>query len=257
MNSMKLKTPLILLQPPEIQPVEPLKFNDDPLFRREFLRKSGTTAIMLAIVPSVLFTQDAEANPMAWLAQRGKAAFAGALSWFVNRTLDIVFPHFGNNLKGGNKLAKELDVKELDPNPTVEDEFHNQHASPYVCLNPQYSFKPRHSERYNYFVELDRYLRSDTDNPLPEFKDLSTPEIKRIAQEEDYYGTVLFPCGQRRPPVIEDNPRYTETCWREYDTDPNLMELEYVRPFNDGIHSYASYGVKSKRTGEKDLLISV
>ena len=91
----EIKDPLILLQPPEIQPVEPLKFKDDPLFRREFLRKSGTTAIMLALAPSVLFTQDAEANPLAWLGWIGRAAFAGGISWFVNRTLDMVFPHFG------------------------------------------------------------------------------------------------------------------------------------------------------------------
>ena len=256
MDPIKLKTPLILLEPPEIHPVEPLKFDNNPLFRREFLRKGGTTAIILAIAPSVLFTQDAEANPMAWLAWIGRAAFAGAISWFVDQTLDIVFPHFGNSLKGGNKLARELNVEKIDPKPTAEDKFHNLHASPYVSLNPHYSFKPKYSERYDYFVELDRYLRSDADDPLPEFKDLSTPEIKRIAREEDFYNTILFPCGQRKPPVLDDYAGYYETC-DEYNTDPNLMEIEYVRPFNDGTDSYASYGVKSKRTGQKDLLISV
>ena len=256
MNPMKLKTPLILLESPETHQVELLKLDNNPLFRREFLRKGGTTAIMLAIAPSVLFTQDAEANPLAWLAWLGRAAFAGGISWFVDRTLDIVFPHFGDSLKGGNKLARELNVKKMEPKPTAENKFHNSHASPYVSLNPNYSFEPKYSDRYDYFVELDQYLRSDTDNPLPEFKDLSTPELKRIAREEDFYETILFPCGQRTAPVSNDYAGYHATC-DEYNTDPNLMELEYVRPFNDGVHSYASYGVKSKKTGQKDLLISV
>ena len=257
MNPMKLKTPLILLEPSEIHLVEPLKLDNNPLFRREFLRKGGTTAIMLAIAPSVLFTRDAEANPLAFLAWVGKAAFAGAIGWFIDRTLDIVLPHFGDSLKGGNQLARELNVEERDPKPTAEYEFHNSHASPYVSLNPNYSFKPKYSDRYDYFVELDQYLRSDTDDPLPEFKDLSTPELKRIAREEDYYNTILFPCGPRERPVSNDYAGYSATCHNEYNINPNLMELEYVRPFNDGTHSYASYGVKSKRTGQKDLLISV
>ena len=256
MNPMKLKTPLIFLESPRINPVEPLKFDNNPLPRREFLRKGGTATAILAIAPSLLFTQDAEANPMAWLAWIGRAGVAGAISWFVNHVLDMEFPHFGSSFKGANKLARELNVKKINPKPTVEHNFHNSHASPYACLNPRYSFKPKYSERYKYFVGLDRYLRSDEGDPLPDFKDLSTPEIKRIAREEDFYNTVLFPCGQRQPVEPGDYAGYYETC-NEYNTDPNLMEVEYVRPFNDGTHSYTAYGVKSKKTGQKDLLISV
>ena len=209
MNPMKLKTPLILLEPSEIHLVEPLKLDNNPLFRREFLRKGGTTAIMLAIAPSVLFTRDAEANPLAFLAWVGKAAFAGAIGWFIDRTLDIVLPHFGDSLKGGNQLARELNVEERDPKPTAEYEFHNSHASPYVSLNPNYSFKPKYSDRYDYFVELDQYLRSDTDDPLPEFKDLSTPEsseshVKRIITTQSFslvvHENALFPMIMRVTP---------------------------------------------------------
>ena len=257
MNTTRLKTPLIFSDPQIIYPVESLKFDDDPVSRREFLRKGGTTAIVLTLAPSVLFTQDAEANPITWLAWTGKAAFAGGISWLIGRVLDIRFPNFGRSLKAGNKLAKELGVQIVEPKPTKTDRFHNSHASPYAVLSPKYRFKPKYSERYEYFVGLDRYLRSDADNPLPDFKDLSTPEIKRIAKEEDYYDTILFPCGQRKLPVRGDYAGYKRTSEEYYNTDPDLMQLEYVRPFNDGTDSYLSYGVKSKRTGEKDLLISV
>ena len=257
MNTMKLKTPLILSDLQSIHPVESLEFDDNPIARREFLRKGGMTAIALTIAPSVLFTQDAQANPLAWLAWTGRATLAGAISWLVGRTLDIKFPNFGTSIKAGNKLARELNVRKVKPNPTKADTFHNSHASPYAVLNSNYGFNPRYSERYKYFVGLDRYPRSDTDNPLPAFKDLSAPEIKRIAQEENFYGTILFPCGQRQRPNRNDYAGYSRTCNESYNTDPDLMELEYVRPFNDGTNLYASYGVKSKKTGDKDLLISV
>lgn len=146
-------------------------------------------------------------------------------------------------------------MQKVDPKPT-NDIFHNKYASPYLIKNPRYYFDAEYSKRFGYYVELNLYLRSDKEVPLPDFKDLSTPEIKRIAYEAPRYETILYPCGQRQRPVRDHDADYKITCDR-YNVNPNRLELEYVRPFGDESGTYTAYGVKSKKNGNKDLLISV
>ena len=195
------------------------------------------------------------APALAWIAWTGRAALAGGISWLVGRVLDRRFPDFGNNRKAGEKLADELNVKKVSLGPTA-DSFHNRYASPYAVMNRKYHFDSYYSNEFGFYVQLNPYLRADDDTPLADFKDLSIAEIKRIASEEDYRETILFPCNQRSRPVSEDYVGYTRTC-QKYKVEPEDLKLEYVRPFSNGIDSYPAYGVKSKRSKQKDLLISV
>ena len=171
----------------------------DTLSRRRFLYWGGATALTWAISPLDLFNQQAMANPvLSGLAWTGRTMFAELISWFVGRVLDRRFPDFGKDPKAGEKLANELNVKKITPTPT-EDNFHNRYASPYAVMNPDYHFDSTYSNEFKYYVELNSYLRSDDDKLIADFKNLSTPEIQRIADEKLPSRTILFPCGRRCP----------------------------------------------------------
>lgn len=265
MSSTRFKDLLIIPERPLISSVESNTREGNLLSRRDFLLRSSTSALILAVAPSFLLSKNAEANVLPWLMWTGRAAFAGGVSWLVGKVLDRVFPHFGNDPEAPNKIVKALDVQRIDPKPTG-DAFHNSYGSPYAVMNPNYRFASQHSNDYNYYVALDNYLRADEEKVIPDFKDLSTPEIKRLAYEEKRYKTILFPCGQRETPISADIPGYRDTC-AVYDVDPNKLNLEYVRPFGDADNnSYTAYGVEAKDSDPtqqhdqeylKDLLISV
>ncbi len=213
------------------------------LSRRDALRL-GVVATGVLILPS--FVADSKANPvLPWLYWTGRVAFAGAVAWLVGRVLDRVIPD----------EPASLGVKEVKARPT-RNAFHNSHADPYVVDKPQYNFLPRYSKEFNYYMEMPDYVRSDSKASIPKHKDLSVCEIKRIAMEEPGYGTVLFPCGKRCPPGPSDQVGFAKTAAR-YGVEPSKLELEYVRPFNDGSKQFNAFGVSSRRTGGKDLLISV
>ena len=218
--------------------------------RREFIRLGVMTTTVMTITPIALFTQEAKASPtwLPWLFWTGRPAFAAAISWLVNRALDKAFP------ENDPEVADKLNVQVITPRST-NDSFHNIHADPYIVANPRYNFDTEYSKKCRYYIELNRYLRSDEENPIADFKDLSTSEIKRLAYEDKYYKNILFPCGLRERPNRDHYAGYRSTC-NAYKVDPDLLELEYVRPFNDGRDSCLTYGVKSRQTGRKDLLIS-
>ncbi len=206
---------------------------------------------VMTTTPIALFTQEAKASPalFPWLVWGGRRAFAAAISWFVKRALDKAFP------ENDPQLADKLDVRKIDPSPT-KNSFHNTHADPYIVANPRYNFDTEYSKKCGYYVELNRYLRSDEENPIADFKDLSTVEIKRLAYEDKYGKSLFFPCGLRERPNSTHYAGYRSTC-NAYKVDLDLLLFEYVRPFNDGENTCLAYGVKSKKTGGKDLLISL
>ncbi len=226
-------------------------FDLDAFSRRKFLRLGAMTTTVMTILPIALFTQEAKAGSILfpWIAWTGRQAFAAGISWLVNRVLDKIF------LEDDPKIADRLDVRSITPRPTG-DSFHDSHADPYAVMNSHYHFDAEYSSEFEYYVELSAYLRFDKANPIADSKDLSTLEIKRLAKEVKYYRTILFPCGLRERPSKDHRDGYHSTC-TEYNVHPDLLELEYVRPFNDGRDLYSAYGVKIIKTGEKDLLISV
>ncbi len=213
------------------------------LSRRDALRLGMLATGALVLPP---FVADSKANPvLPWLYWTGRVAFAGAVAWLVGRVLDRYIPD----------EPTRLGVKEVKARPT-RDAFHNSHADPYVVEKPQYNFSPRLSREYNYYMELPDYVRSDAEASIPKHKDLNVCEIKRIAREEPNYGTVLFPCGRRCPPGRNDRSDFTQTA-SLYGVAPASLELDYVRPFNNGHKTFKAFGVTNPKTGDKDLLISV
>ncbi len=245
------KTSLIIQDRTLLSPVDLPK----PISRREFLHQSGATAIVLVGAPLALFNQSAVANPIfPWLALAGRAAAAAAISWLVKRVLNRSFPYFGNTPKAAEKLADELNLEKVSPRPTA-NRFHNRYASPYAVMNQKYHFDSDYSNKFGAYVQLNRYLRSGDDTPLANFKDLSLPEIERIALVEDCSGRILLPTSRRRQKHHSDYVGFRNTCKR-YCLDPNhrRLKFEYVRYFNDQHHIiYPSYGVKIN--GRRHLLI--
>lgn len=216
------------------------------LSRREALRVGLAVTVSGILIPTLPpFSSDAQAHPLGWLAWTGRTAFAAGIAWLVNRVLDKRYPSHPDT----------LGVKSIAPTPTA-DHFHNSQAEPYVVTNARYNFRDEYSPGFGYYMGVNGYLRSNKTDPIPEIKDLATHEVKRIAKEESNYDTLLFPCGKRERPTQLDLVGYQDTC-DEYRVDPDRLKLDYVRPFNDGQQQYLAYGVTSRRTGEKDLLVSV
>ena len=245
------ETSLMIQKRSGLSPVD----SPNPISRREFLYRGGATALVVASAPLAVFTQQSVANPvLPWLAWTGRIALAEGISWLVNRVLDRTFPDFGNNRKAAERLADELNVKKVDRKPTA-DRFHNRYASRYGVMNRAYRFDSDYSNKFAYYVQLNPYLRSDNNTPLAAYTDLSIPEIQGIAREENCYGTILSPSGERRRPRHEDHVGFRSTCRRKYRIDPNRVKLEYVRTFKARFCPYPAYGVKINR--QRYLLISV
>ena len=228
---------------------------DSNISRRKFIRQIGSVGAISTIAPTVLFTQCSIPTSMYWQnwPSETQEAFVGAVSWLIEYTLDRAFPHMGKSKETILQLIKELAVKKVNPRPT-SNSFHNSHASPYIVTNPTHQFNSQYSRRVKYYVQLDNYIRSGN---LGRLLDLSTSEISRLAYELKPYRTILFPISQRTSPNAVDRDHYKQTSINKYRVSPDLMRLEYVRDFSDGSKLYKSYGVRSRRTGQSDLLISV
>lgn len=233
------------------------KLDGNDLSRRKFIHSGVKAAIGSVIVGPNLFTKEAAAKPLflPWLKWTGREAFAAGIGWLVNQLLDRAFPYFGNDQKAAEKLANELDVQKVDPKPT-DDISHNKYASPYIIKNTRHYFDAEYSKSFGYYVGLNHYLRFDKEVALPNFKDLSTPEIKLIARfhEASEYKKILYPSSQRQRPGYDHYVDYKRIC-NEQEVNPDSLELEYVRLFGDGSDLYTACGVKEKKTGDKHLVL--
>ena len=228
---------------------------DRKISRRCFIRQVGAVGTISAITPTMLFTQCSISNSMSWQnwPSDTQEAFVEAVAWLVEHTLDRLFPNFGKGIDAALKLAKELAVKKVSPKPTPDD-FHNSHSSRYVVTNEKYQFDAQRSTKFNCYIKLDEYARAGDLNML---LDLSTAEIMRLRYELEPYDRILFPTSERIKDQPTDYIGFSQTSENKYKTSPRLLNLEYVRDFSDGTKKYKAYGVKSRRTGQSDLLISV
>ena len=227
---------------------------DRSVSRRNFIKQAGSIGAITAVAPTVLFTQCGLSGYWADLNPETKEAFAGAIKWIVEYTLDKTFPRLGKGKDAILKLIDELAIKRVFPRPT-SNSFHNSHASKYIVTNPEHQFNSQYSYRVSYYLQLDEYIRSGT---LDKLLDLSTSEIRRLRAEKGSYDTILYPVSDRERPSISSVSRYAEVAETKYKTDPSKLELEYVRYLRDRQSRplYESYGVRDRRTGEADLLIS-
>lgn len=226
---------------------------DRSVSRRNFIKQAGSIGAITAVAPTMLFTQCGLSGYWIDLNSETKEAFADAIKWIVEYTLDKAFPRLGKGKDAILKLIDELAVKRVVPQPT-SNSFHNSHASKYIVTNPEHQFNSEYSRRVKYYLRLDNYIRSGT---LDRLLDLSTSEIRRLRKEKGSYDTILYPVSYRERPSRDSVSRYASTAVKKYKTTPSAMELEYVRYLSDGSNLYESYGVKSRRTGESELLISV
>ena len=226
---------------------------DGNISRRNFIKQAGSVGAITAVAPTMLFTQCGLSDYWTTLNPETKGAFVGAIEWIIDYTLDRAFPNLGKGKDAILKLVRELAIKKVDPKPT-SNSFHNRHASKYIVTNPKHQFNSEYSRKVNYYLQLDNYVRS---GPLGKLLDLSTSEIRRLKHEKGLYNTILYPVSYREKPSRDSILRYENTVEKKYKDSPSKMELEYVRYLDDGHAPYESYGVKSRRTGESDLLISV
>lgn len=174
----------------------------------------------------------------------GRAAAAAAIGWFVEETLDTAL----------NRKQVEDAIVPSKSGPTG-NAFHDANADSFIVDPYRVRIPTGQSGTYGFHTSLDGHLRADLPRQIPVYKDLAVHEIQRIRHEQPIYGTVLYPCGFRRPPTWEDDERYLHTL-RRYEVPPHAFRLDYVRPFNDGQNQLVGFGVCNRR-GDRDLLISV
>ncbi|MBI5757694.1 MAG: hypothetical protein HZA46_04170 [Planctomycetales bacterium] len=176
-----------------------------------------------------------------WLA---KKEFANNLAWYCDETVGKEIPADPDEL-GLEKVA--------DPCPS-KSKFHNSHAEPLIVGKERHHFPSLFGENCRFHVSIHQHLRADVPREIPDFKDLASHELRRIRHEAKIFSAVLYPCGERACPAVGDRTSFHRAC-DEYGVDPDRLKLDYVRPFNDGRKAHLGFGVRSQKSGEKDLLI--
>jgi hypothetical protein len=221
--------------------------NPQKLSRRDALRISVSVAAALgaAVVLPAKWKRAEAGFFIPFLA----GAFATYAAWYLAKSSGIKIP-------GDPEELRLTQTK--NPKPSG-DRFHDRFNDGFQITNPKYRIPSTYGRDAGFYVRTDGYVRADGEDPVPEFKDLNTQELKRIHQES--LNGLHYPCGYRAKPNTQDVAAYCETCERYNGVDPSKLRLDYVRPMNDGKDNDDSqkvaFGVTSRRTGEKDLLISV
>lgn len=140
--------------------------------------------------------------------------------------------------------------------------FHGQFSSPYAFSE---QLQPCTS-RYGHTVfEVAGLPYFDSERPCRRSKDLNEIEIVRLTDPKEvaYYGCVLAPCSERRPPTSNDQALFARTV-REYNGDPRAYNLDYVRNVSDGradhpqLYAYGATGRVNNPNGSprKNLFLS-
>ena len=131
---------------------------------------ASTSAVAVSLT---LPAQSEAANPV--IAFIGRAAFAGAISWFVGKALDRAFP----------TDSRELDLRQVkNPRPTGRA-FHDRYASNWQINNKKVHipFDPGKRFGVGHFTN----------------KELNGHELLQLQREEEYYGGAPIPLTNREP----------------------------------------------------------
>ena len=139
--------------------------------------------------------------------------------------------------------------------------FHGQFSSPYAFSEQL----PPCATRYGTTFELAGLPYFDSQRPARRTKDLNEIEITRLIDPDEvrYYGCVLSPCSERRPPTSDDYAKFSRTV-QTYGGEPRAYNLDYVRNVSDGrtdhgqLHAYGVTGRVNNPDGSprKNLFLS-
>lgn len=149
-----------------------------------------------------------------------------------------------------SNIVNQAELKTAPPPQTFHD-IYSPGLRLKVRIGPQTS-------QYGYWVELDGIPFADSQNPIRPTKSLNIAEMLQIIRPEEvtFYGSVVFPCGSRRPLSTEDQRDFEHTIVSKYHSDPDLFKFEYVRPANSGRNLYRLTGATHKETGLGAVVLS-
>lgn len=201
--------------------------------RRNFLRGMG-------LVAGVMIVSPARALP-------GLTRDGGSWKESVCSLVDYVCPE-----PAAERIRESISQAETYY-VTPSSDFHSSFSSRQI-INVQVSPEATYGDRY---FELARLPYYDSRNPCRRTKDLNVVEIERIlnGDAQEYYGTVVSPCSERRRLASCGCERdvYQKTL-AHYEEDPQAWEPLYVRNFTDGSSSYLGFGVKPRTSAQGQQL---
>ncbi len=127
----------------------------------------------------------------------------------------------------GGELAKyiERNAQPRQQTPPHID-FHASFAPRLEIVGLQLPVLP---SNWGYWVELNGIVRTDSQSPLPGYKDLNEWEMQGLPLQR-HAGEVLYPFGERRKPDAADVTSCTQLC-KSRKLDFPWYTLDYVRPF--------------------------
>jgi hypothetical protein len=162
-----------------------------------------------------------------------KEVFINLAAWYISAALpQLAF------------TIKDKDIKESETSTPGGTSIHNECA----CLYQIRKQIKVARTRYHFYLGLDQdgFLRAHTDENIPIVKDVNTIELLKM---QHIHGLneerLLFPCGPRELPTVDDKVRFSNFC-KESNVDRQQWELAYCRDLNDTKQKHRGFGIKRR-----------
>jgi len=168
-----------------------------------------------------------------------KEVFINLAAWYISAALpELAF------------TLRDKDIKESETSTPGGTSHHNECACLYQIRKQIKVVRTR----YGFYLGLDQdgFLRAHTDENIPIVKDVNTIELLKMQHiHERNNNLLLFPCGPREVPTVNDKVRYSDFCDAN-GVDKKQWELSYCRDLNDTKQKHRGFGIKRKGI-ESDL----